>query len=67
MQTLPNPQVHRRRFLKTVTAAGSLALTSKVTAQAPQGVEDLIWHDVEDWGVEGRGWEATETESYYDR
>ena len=67
MQTLPNLQVHRRRFLKTVTAAGSLALTSKVTAQAPQAAEDLIWHDVEDWGVEGRGWEATETESYYDR
>ena len=67
MQQLSNPTVHRRRFLRTITAVSSLALTDQLTAQAPLAAEDLIWHDVEDWGVEGRGWDATETESFYDR
>ena len=27
--------------------------------------EDLAWYDVREWGIEGKGWE--ETESYFDR
>jgi hypothetical protein len=31
-------------------------------------VEDgIAWRNVEDWGVEGKGWEPSETARYYDR
>lgn len=34
-------------------------------AAEPENKPDLIWHNVEDWGVEGKGW--SDTERYYDR
>ncbi|MBT5874708.1 MAG: hypothetical protein HOH43_14925 [Candidatus Latescibacteria bacterium] len=34
-------------------------------AAAPDNKSDLVWHNVEDWGVEGKGW--SDTERYYDR
>ncbi|MFV0444269.1 MAG: SGNH/GDSL hydrolase family protein [Planctomycetaceae bacterium] len=55
----------RRRFLSvaavTATAGWSLPLQSLQAADGPQ----LNWHDVRDWGVEGKGW--SETEKYFDR
>lgn len=35
--------------------------------QATQSVPDLVWHDVRDWGVEGRGWPADQMARYFDR
>lgn len=68
------PTVNRRHFL----AATSLALTSPLLAQtAPTSAPatqptskpglpaDLIWHDLCDLGVEGRGF--ADTEHYFDR
>jgi hypothetical protein len=48
----------RRSFL--VSAA---ALALPIPARAAQ--DALAWHDVRDWGVEGKGW--SETTRYYDR
>jgi lysophospholipase L1-like esterase len=48
----------RRSFL--VSAA---ALALPIPARAAQ--DAVAWHDVRDWGVEGRGW--SETTRYYDR
>ena len=27
--------------------------------------EDIVWHNVEDWGIEGKGW--NDTSRYFDR
>jgi lysophospholipase L1-like esterase len=66
--------VNRRQFLRDVslltaatlcsfdrTTVAQTASTKPTTAPA----EDLVWHDVRDWGVEGRGF--NDTESYFDR
>lgn len=29
--------------------------------------DNLVWHDVREWGVEGKGWPADETERFFDR
>ena len=50
-------------------------MTSRAFAQAPKKetvvpptVEDgVIWHDVEQWGVEGRGWAAEDMQRFYGR
>jgi lysophospholipase L1-like esterase len=55
-------QLSRRSFLVSA-AAGAAALTLSRRSFAQQ--ESLAWHDVKDWGVEGKGW--TETERYFDR
>jgi lysophospholipase L1-like esterase len=54
--------IGRRTFLLSAAAgAASLALPSP--ARASQ--EAISWHDVRDWGVEGKGW--GDTARYYDR
>lgn len=54
--------MRRRQFLMTTGAASLAAMLGPAWGQdAPA----LTWHDVCDWGVEGKGW--TETEKYFDR
>jgi len=67
--------MNRREFVKIVTGAcaGSgmiLANTQQVIAKTPRSSENKVndniqWHDVRNWGVEGRGWE--DTDRYFDR
>jgi lysophospholipase L1-like esterase len=71
--------VDRREFIKAavVTAGVSVggsggvvaaqgARAAATTAPVGPGVpEDVVWHDVREWGVEGRGFE--DTERYFDR
>jgi hypothetical protein len=49
----------RRSFLKTAAAAIALPRVAFARQDA------IAWHDVKDWGPEGKGW--TETLRYYDR
>ena len=37
-----------------------------VAMTAPQA-EGITWHDVREWGVEGKGWGEAESANYYDR
>jgi len=48
-----------------VSAAG-LMVGKATSAVGPQG-QGLKWYDVEDWGVEGKGWAADQTDKYFDR
>ncbi len=50
----------RRQVLQLF--AGASALTPLIKATPPAA---LTWHNVEDWGIEGKGW--TDTARYYDR
>ena len=68
--------ITRRGFLVS-TAATLAATTLARAADAPEGSRprptarpatvpaDLAWHDVRDWGVEGRGFD--DVENYFDR
>lgn len=57
--------LNRRQFLGGVASglfAGSAAFAiAQEDASRPQ----TIWHDVQEWGVEGKGWD--DTEKYFDR
>ncbi len=67
--------MNRREFVKIVTGACAgggmiLANTQQVIAKTTQSSESKVndniqWHDVRDWGVEGKGWE--DTDRYFDR
>lgn len=60
--------ISRRSFLahSAVGLAAGHVLSSGVnTAQANFSKTELVWHDVQDWGVEGRAWD--DTEKYFDR
>jgi len=67
--------MNRREFVKVVTGACAgggmiLANTQQVIAKTTQSSESKVndnirWHDVRDWGVEGKGWE--DTDRYFDR
>jgi lysophospholipase L1-like esterase len=51
------------RLLAAVVVGG---LPSRLSAQAlPEPEEQLEWHDVRDWGIEGKGW--SDTKRYLDR
>jgi len=59
----------RRQFLG-LSAAGLTALacarrTPMVSAVEPKIEKGIAWYNVEDWGVEGKGW--SDTARYYDR
>jgi lysophospholipase L1-like esterase len=68
------PHCHRRRFL-ALSATAVAAVQSILPAEAgearagrkPNQPEPgaLAWHDVQGWGVEGRGW--SHTERFFDR
>ncbi|MCF6312960.1 MAG: SGNH/GDSL hydrolase family protein [Verrucomicrobiales bacterium] len=61
----------RRHFSKlTLGASVSLALNSLASAADPKKdtkKDELTWHQVEDWGIEGRGWQADEMDRFYAR
>ena len=67
--------MNRRDFVKIMTgvcAGGGILLTGKqqVIARTPTAlseskVNNIQWHDVRDWGAEGKGWE--DTDRYFDR
>lgn len=61
----------RRQFV-TFSAAGAAAaalgrigLGKESPSVKPKSEDGLTWHDVRDWGVEGRGW--NQTARYFDR
>lgn len=51
----------RRYFLKSTAASTAFLALSPLSGRIP----DLAWHDVRDWGVEGKGWRNTQR--YFDR
>ncbi len=58
----------RRNFLTHSAiglAAGHFLSTGTRAVQANFAESEIVWHDVRDWGVEGRGW--NDTEKYFDR
>jgi lysophospholipase L1-like esterase len=68
--------VNRRQFLVTAAAAVSVAASigatkpatttpTTSTTQSADVPDDVVWHDVRDWGVEGRGFD--DTANYFDR
>jgi len=46
------------------TTFHTLLLLTTLTAQKDN---DLAWHDVQEWGIEGRGWSGKELATYFDR
>lgn len=54
----------RRRFIVQGTIAMGTLLT-RFALPSARLEEDLDWYNVEDWGIEGKGW--TDTHRYYDR
>lgn len=59
---MPHTSINRRTFLAWTATASVAALSRSGFAQADQ---KIVWHDVQDWGVEGKGWD--DTEKYFDR
>ncbi len=56
--------ITRRTFLQGTLVAATTLLHSRQLSAAD---EELAWHDVTQWGVEGRGWEGDERKRYFDR
>ncbi len=54
--------VSRRQFLRFSAAGLGLAVCQQIKAQDSR---KIVWHDVRDWGIEGKGWK--ETAKYFDR
>lgn len=52
----------RRSFLAT---AGALTATTIARRLKGQTANQILWHDVQEWGVEGKGWK--DTKQYFDR
>ena len=67
MLPITKSKVNRRHFLACATAATAVAGGSSISAQAVKPTNEISWHDVRQWGVEGQGWGQEETESDYDR
>lgn len=66
--------MNRREFLISSAAIGAAAYMSSAaappapattTTTAPRIPDNVLWHDVREWGVEGRGF--NDTEQYFDR
>lgn len=61
----------RRRFLvrsaMTTAAVGTSALAQERVFSQEGSKPAIGWHDVQEWGVEGKGWPTSETEKYFDR
>ncbi|MEM7370884.1 MAG: SGNH/GDSL hydrolase family protein [Bacteroidota bacterium] len=60
-------QISRRRFSKSIASGVlSFGLAPGFFFNPPTvAEEDVDWHNVEDWGIEGKGW--AQTKRYYDR
>lgn len=60
-------KLNRRQLLQNSTiTATAFAINASTLAVGPQDV-GVEWHDVREWGVEGKGWDAAQTEKYFDR
>ncbi len=63
--------MNRREFiaagaaLAVAASSASLLQAQSKPAAKPQLPDDLVWHDVQDWGIEGKAF--TDTEGYFDR
>ena len=53
----------RRTFLQSVV--GTAAWFANQPRNAPVQQSEITWYDVQEWGVEGKGW--SNTERYFDR
>ena len=62
-------RLSRRSFLELGPAAAIAAgMKSTVSGAQESGASpDLAWHDVREWGVEGRGWSTEQLKRYFDR
>ena len=59
-------RLRRREFLASASSiAAGLFLPDRRLHSAEPERPSLAWHDVSNWGVEGRGWEKTQR--FYDR
>ncbi|MCA8999345.1 MAG: SGNH/GDSL hydrolase family protein [Planctomycetaceae bacterium] len=56
-------KVSRRQFLAATATTAASALV--VPFSWGQDNPEIQWHDVRDWGIEGKGW--NDTEKYFDR
>lgn len=59
--------LNRRQMLAlaTTAVASAVAPTRAVAQQRSAAESEISWHDVQGWGVEGKGW--SDTARYYDR
>jgi lysophospholipase L1-like esterase len=57
--------INRRRFFSRSAAGLLAASTSTLVRSEAESQPDTSWHDVQEWGVEGKGWD--DTERYFDR
>ena len=55
----------RRQFLGLAASGVVAAASSDSRAQQTASGPKLSWHDVQEWGVEGKGWD--DTAKYFDR
>ena len=57
----------RRQFgARLLGGAVAVGLSSRASAQTPSEPEEALdWHNVRDWGIEGKGW--SDTLRYFDR
>ena len=61
-------QLNRRRFVGlAATGAAGMLPSSLVCAQEKSTATAVQFHDVREWGVEGKGWPEAETQKYFDR
>lgn len=56
---------NRRQFLSCAAGSVLAGWSLSAFAQEAKPGPELKWHDVRDWGVEGRAWD--DTEKYFDR
>jgi len=61
---MPSAHLSRRRFL-ALSAVGFTAAVSSSRSVFAQKEPSLTWHNVQDWGIEGKGW--NDTAKYFDR
>ncbi len=57
----------RRSFLHFSVVAAATARCKNGFSQDLETQTKTVWHDVRQWGVEGKGWNESETEKYFDR
>ncbi|MEW4486922.1 SGNH/GDSL hydrolase family protein [Thalassoglobus sp. JC818] len=62
---MSRPDVSRRQFLQVAGLTTVSSLTLPVWAQSKPSSSEVNWHDVRDWGIEGKGWD--DTAKYFDR
>ena len=57
----------RRQMLEGSTLGALGVMVRPAAAMAAPNPDGVIWHDVRDWGVEGKGWGEKDSEHDYDR